>query len=110
MGGMDPSLFRIERPALEAYAASFGPSIAVERYSSAGGHMRSEGRLHRISLNRTPHRRYAFRYGPSACNPPAACWKSRATVPTMCQSTRRPTSTTISSRAALASSRVGHTR
>ena len=63
MGGMDPSLFRIERPALEAYAASFGPSIAVERYSSAGGHMRSEGRLHRISLNRTPHRRYAFRYG-----------------------------------------------
>jgi AraC family transcriptional regulator len=38
-----------------------GRDVIVETYSSAAGQMVSQGSLNRISLNRTPHRRYAYR-------------------------------------------------
>ncbi len=59
MHEIDPRVFSIARPALARYAAIAQPSVIAETYRSAAGHMRSAGSLHRISLNRTGHRRYA---------------------------------------------------
>jgi AraC family transcriptional regulator len=61
MDGLDPSVFAISRPALHDYAAAARPDITVECYRSDAGQMDSRGALHRLSLNRTGHGRYAFR-------------------------------------------------
>ena len=63
---IDPVLFSIERPQLDRYRGFAQPDLIVESYRSASGHMKAEGSLHRISLNRTSHRRYAYRYGRDA--------------------------------------------
>ncbi|MBW8728398.1 MAG: hypothetical protein JF625_25060, partial [Inquilinus limosus] len=63
MDGLDPSVFAISRPALHDYAAAARPDITVECYRSDAGQMNSRGALHRLSLNRTGHGRYAFRIG-----------------------------------------------
>lgn len=63
MDGLDPSVFAISRPALHDYAAAARPDITVECYRSDAGQMESCGTLHRLSLNRTAHGRYAFRIG-----------------------------------------------
>lgn len=63
MDGLDPSVFAISRPALHDYAAAARPDITVECYRSDAGQMESCGTLHRLSLNRTGHGRYAFRIG-----------------------------------------------
>ncbi|WP_342236416.1 AraC family transcriptional regulator [Inquilinus sp. OTU3971] len=63
MDGLDPSVFAISRPALHDYAAAARPDIMVECYRSDAGRMESRGALHRLSLNRTGHGRYAFRIG-----------------------------------------------
>ena len=63
---IDPGLFSIERPKLDCYRAFAHPNLIVESYRSASGHMKSGGSLHRISLNRTGHRSYAYRYGRDA--------------------------------------------
>lgn len=63
MDGLDPSVFAISRPALHGYAAAARPDITVECYRSDAGQMDSCGTLHRLSLNRTSHGRYAFRIG-----------------------------------------------
>lgn len=56
-----PARFVIERPLLHAYAAVSHPLLTVETYGSDAGQMLSHGDMHRISINRTGHRRYAFR-------------------------------------------------
>jgi AraC family transcriptional regulator len=60
---IDPQIFSIQRPQLERYHCVAQRDIIVETYSSAAGQMESQGSLHRISLNRTAHRRYAYRAG-----------------------------------------------
>lgn len=63
MDGLDPSVFAISRPVLHDYAAAARPDITVECYRSDAGQMESCGTLHRLSLNRSGHGRYAFRIG-----------------------------------------------
>lgn len=63
MDGLDPSVFAISRPTLHGYAAAARPDITVECYRSDAGQMESCGTLHRLSLNRSGHGRYAFRIG-----------------------------------------------
>lgn len=58
-----PPPFLIERPPLHGYAAVAHPGLEVETYGSDAGEMLSHGGMHRISINRTGHRRYAFRLG-----------------------------------------------
>jgi len=53
--------FSISRPALSAYSALSKGGLTVEAYHSEAGQMLSVGGMHRISVNRTAHRRYAFR-------------------------------------------------
>jgi len=55
--------FVIERPRLHDYAAVAHAGLKVETYGSEAGCMLSHGGMHRISINRTGHRRYAFRLG-----------------------------------------------
>ncbi|MCX5497151.1 AraC family transcriptional regulator [Kaistia dalseonensis] len=55
--------FAISRPALSGYAAVSRSGLTVEAYHSEAGQMLSCGAMHRISINRTAHRRYAFRLG-----------------------------------------------
>lgn len=55
--------FSISRPALSAYSAVSKGGLTVEAYRSDAGQMLSIGDMHRISINRTGHRRYAFRLG-----------------------------------------------
>ncbi|MDR6290276.1 AraC family transcriptional regulator [Inquilinus ginsengisoli] len=63
MDGLDPTVFAISRPALHDYAAVARPDVMVECYRSDAGQMESRGTLHRLSLNRSRHGRYAFRIG-----------------------------------------------
>jgi AraC family transcriptional regulator len=60
---IDPQIFSISRPSLENYRAFVHRDMIVETYRSAAGQMVSEGSLHRISINRTAHSRYAYRLG-----------------------------------------------
>lgn len=60
---IDPQVFSIIRPPLDDYKAFVRPDMVVESYQSAAGHMISHGSLHRISINRTAHRAYAYRLG-----------------------------------------------
>jgi AraC family transcriptional regulator len=55
--------FAISRPALSFYATASVAGLTVEAYRSDPGQMLSCGRMHRISINRTAHRRYAFQLG-----------------------------------------------
>jgi len=61
MPSIDPAIFSIQRPPLAAYKCLAERSIIVETYRSAAGQMESQGSLNRISINRTAHRRYAYR-------------------------------------------------
>jgi AraC family transcriptional regulator len=63
MPSIDPEIFSIQRPPLDRYKCLAQSSIIVETYRSAAGQMESQGSLHRISINRTAHRRYAYRSG-----------------------------------------------
>lgn len=58
-------VFAISRPPLSHYAIVSQPSVIVEAYHSSAGQMYSRGALHRVSINRTAHGRYAFRLGES---------------------------------------------
>ena len=69
MPAIDPQIFSIRRPLLDRYTCMAQPGVIVETYSSAAGHMVSQGSLHRISLNRTAHRRYAYRSGGDTFRP-----------------------------------------
>jgi len=55
--------FSIERPALHDYAAVSAAGMTVETYRSDAGMMTSAGSLHRLSINRSAHVRYASRMG-----------------------------------------------
>jgi AraC family transcriptional regulator len=66
MPAIDPQIFSIQRPLLDRYTCLAQRDLIVETYSSTAGQMVSQGSLHRISLNRTPHRRYAYRSGGDA--------------------------------------------
>jgi len=63
MTEIDPNVFRIKRPALAGYRSFVEKNLIVETYRSSAGQMLSCGELHRISINRTPHGRYAYRLG-----------------------------------------------
>jgi len=63
---VDPQIFSISRPPLDGYKAFVQRDMIVETYRSAAGQMASSGSLHRISINRTAHRRYAYRLGAGA--------------------------------------------
>jgi AraC family transcriptional regulator len=69
MPAIDPQIFSIQRPILDRYTCFAQPGLIVETYSSTAGQMVSQGSLHRISLNRTAHRRYAYRSGGDAFRP-----------------------------------------
>lgn len=63
---MNPSpdrTFSIERPSLHDYAAVSAAGMTVETYRSDAGVMTSAGSLHRLSINRSAHVRYASRMG-----------------------------------------------
>lgn len=60
---IDPQIFSISRPSLENYRAFIQHDMIVETYRSSAGQMISRGSLHRISINRTAHGRYAYRLG-----------------------------------------------
>lgn len=60
---IDPQIFSISRPSLGNYRAVIQRDMIVETYRSAAGQMLSKGSLHRISINRTAHGRYAYRLG-----------------------------------------------
>ncbi len=60
---VDPKIFSISRPSLRQYKAFVQRDLIIETYHSSSGEMVSQGSLHRISINRTAHRRYAHRYG-----------------------------------------------
>ncbi|MBP1860329.1 helix-turn-helix transcriptional regulator [Rhizobium herbae] len=60
---IDPQIFSISRPSLENYRAFIQRDMIVETYRSSAGEMVSRGSLHRISINRTAHNRYAYRFG-----------------------------------------------
>jgi len=60
---IDPKIFSISRPSLENYRAFIQRDMIVETYRSSAGQMASKGSLHRISINRTAHHRYAYRLG-----------------------------------------------
>lgn len=60
------NVFAITRPPLSGYRVVPHPGIIVETYHSSAGMMRSQGDMHRISVNRTSHARYSFRFG-DAC-------------------------------------------
>jgi AraC family transcriptional regulator len=66
MPSIDPELFSIQRPPLDRYRFLAQSGLIVETYRSAAGQMQSQGSLHRISINRTAHRRYAYRSGNGA--------------------------------------------
>jgi AraC family transcriptional regulator len=66
---IDPQIFSIQRPLLDRYTCLAQRVLIVETYSSTAGHMLSEGSLNRISLNRTAHRRYAYRSGGDVFRP-----------------------------------------
>jgi AraC family transcriptional regulator len=66
MPSIDPELFSIQRPQLDRYRFLAQSGLIVETYRSAAGQMQSQGSLHRISINRTTHRRYAYRSGQGA--------------------------------------------
>jgi AraC family transcriptional regulator len=63
MLNIDPRIFLINRPSLRQYKAFVKRDFIVETYHSVAGQMVSQGSLHRISINRTAHRKYAHRYG-----------------------------------------------
>jgi AraC family transcriptional regulator len=63
MTEIDPNIFRIKRPVLAGYRSFVERDLIVETYRSSAGQMLSCGELHRISINRTPHGRYAYRLG-----------------------------------------------
>ena len=63
MPDIDPQIFSISRPALRDYKAFVQRDLIVETYRSSAGQMASRGSLHRISINRTAHRKYAYRFG-----------------------------------------------
>ena len=63
MPSIDPDIFSIKRPHLDRYRFLAQSGLIVETYRSAAGQMQSQGSLHRISINRTAHRRYAYRSG-----------------------------------------------
>ncbi|EJJ25484.1 helix-turn-helix domain-containing protein [Rhizobium sp. CF142] len=60
---IDPRIFSINRPSLQQYKAFVQRDLIIETYHSSSGEMVSQGSLHRISINRTAHRKYAHRYG-----------------------------------------------
>ncbi|QWW71049.1 AraC family transcriptional regulator [Rhizobium sp. WYJ-E13] len=60
---IDPRIFSISRPSLQQYKAFVQRDLIIETYHSSAGEMASQGSLHRISINRTAHRKYAHRYG-----------------------------------------------
>jgi AraC family transcriptional regulator len=60
---IDPQVFSISRPPLDNYKSFGAPQLIVETYRSAAGQMVSHGPLHRISVNRTAHRRYVCKLG-----------------------------------------------
>jgi AraC family transcriptional regulator len=60
---IDPDIFSISRPPLGDYRSFVEPRLIVETYRSAAGQMISHGPLHRISVNRTAHRRYVCKLG-----------------------------------------------
>jgi AraC family transcriptional regulator len=66
MPDIDPQIFSIRRPSLHNYKAFIQRDLVVETYQSAAGQMISRGSLHRISINRTAHRKYAYRLGGGA--------------------------------------------
>jgi AraC family transcriptional regulator len=66
---IDPQIFSIQRPLLDRYTCLAQRDLIVETYGSAAGHMVSQGSLHRVSLNRTAHRRYAYRSGSDVFRP-----------------------------------------
>jgi hypothetical protein len=66
MPSIDPELFSIQRPPLDRYRFLAQSGLIVETYRSAAGQMQSQGSLHRISINRTAHRHYAYRSGKGA--------------------------------------------
>ena len=66
MPDIDPQIFSISRPALANYRAFVHRNMIVETYRSEAGQMVSKGSLHRISINRTDHGRYAYRFGSGA--------------------------------------------
>ena len=53
----------MRRPTLHDYAAWSGAGLTVETYRSDAGEMLARSPRHRITLNRTAHRRYAHRLG-----------------------------------------------
>ena len=53
----------MRRPPLKAYAVSSAGALTVETYQSDAGEMLARPCRHRITLNRTSHRRYAYRIG-----------------------------------------------
>ena len=63
MPDIDPQIFAISRPSLRDYKAFVQRDLIVETYRSSAGQMASRGSLHRISINRTAHRKYAYRLG-----------------------------------------------
>jgi AraC family transcriptional regulator len=65
MTEIDPNIFSIKRPALADYRSFVEKDLIVETYRSSAGQMLSCGELHRISINRTTHGRYAYRLGSS---------------------------------------------
>ncbi|MGO7206585.1 hypothetical protein ACCT30_36540, partial [Rhizobium ruizarguesonis] len=66
MPDIDPQIFSISRPSLGGYKAFVQRDMIVETYRSAAGQMVSRGSLHRISINRTAHGKYAYRLGSGA--------------------------------------------
>ncbi|OAV54039.1 AraC family transcriptional regulator [Rhizobium sp. WYCCWR10014] len=66
MPDIDPQIFSISRPSLGGYMAFVQRDMIVETYRSAAGQMVSRGSLHRISINRTAHGKYAYRLGSGA--------------------------------------------
>jgi AraC family transcriptional regulator len=55
--------FIMQRPTLHRYAACSTAALTVETYRSEAGQMLARSPRHRITLNRTSHRRYAHRFG-----------------------------------------------
>ena len=53
----------MSRPPLHDYAVRTTPGLIVETYRSEAGQMRACSGWHRITLNRSSHRRYAHRFG-----------------------------------------------
>jgi AraC family transcriptional regulator len=63
MGVVPASSFVMSRPRLHDYAARTVGGLTVETYRSEPGEMLSQPAWHRITLNRSSHRRYAHRFG-----------------------------------------------